>query len=93
MPLIFRAGEAFQFDWSEDYAVLGGERTKMQVAHIKLAHSRAFLVRAYLLQTHEMLFDAHCRQVYAACINLAARVPCSWRRARSRHLRQHADSS
>jgi transposase len=29
------------------------------VAHIKLSHSRAFLVRAYLLQTHEMLFDAH----------------------------------
>lgn len=43
----------------EDYAVIGGERTKLQVAHIKLSHSRAFLVRAYLLQTHEMLFDAH----------------------------------
>jgi transposase len=59
VPLAFRPGEAFQFDWSEDYAALGGERTKLQVAHIKLAHSRAFLVRAYLLQTHEMLFDAH----------------------------------
>lgn len=59
VPLAFRAGEAFQFDWSEDHAVIGGERTKLQVAHIKLSHSRAFLVRAYLLQTHEMLFDAH----------------------------------
>ncbi len=59
VPLIFSPGEAFQFDWSEDFAVLGGERTKLQVAHIKLSHSRAFLVRAYLLQTHEMLFDAH----------------------------------
>lgn len=59
VPLSFRPGEAFQFDWSEDSAVIGGERTKLQVAHIKLAHSRAFLVRAYLLQTHEMLFDAH----------------------------------
>lgn len=59
VPLAFRAGEAFQFDWSEDFAALGGERTKLQVAHIKLSHSRAFLVRAYLLQTHEMLFDAH----------------------------------
>mgnify|MGYP003666654112 FL=1 len=59
MPLVFGPGEAFQFDWSEDFAVLGGERTKLQVAHIKLSHSRAFLVRAYLLQTHEMLFDAH----------------------------------
>jgi transposase len=59
VPLVFQPGEAFQFDWSEDYATLGGERTKLQVAHIKLSHSRAFLVRAYLLQTHEMLFDAH----------------------------------
>jgi transposase len=59
VPLVFQPGEAFQFDWSEDYAVLGGERTKLQVAHIKLSHSRAFLLRAYLLQTHEMLFDAH----------------------------------
>ena len=59
VPLVFRPGEAFQFDWSEDWAVLGGERSKLQVAHIKLSHSRAFLLRAYPLQTHEMLFDAH----------------------------------
>ena len=25
VPLSFRPGEAFQFDWSEDFAVLGGE--------------------------------------------------------------------
>ncbi|MCR6659293.1 MAG: IS21 family transposase [Asticcacaulis sp.] len=59
VPLAFEAGEAFQFDWSEDWAVLGGERTKLQVAHFKLAYSRAFFLRAYPLQTHEMLFDAH----------------------------------
>ena len=59
VPLTFRPSEAFPFDWSEDYAVLGGERTKLQVAHVKLSHSRAFLIRAYLLQTHEMVFDAH----------------------------------
>jgi len=59
VPLFFHPGEAFQFDWSEDFAVLGGERTKLQMAHIKLSHSRAFLLRAYPLQTHEMLFDAH----------------------------------
>jgi transposase len=59
VPLVFQPGEAFQFDWSEDWAHVGGERIKLQVAHIKLSHSRAFLVRAYLLQTHEMLFDAH----------------------------------
>jgi transposase len=59
VPLAFRPGEAFQFDWSEDFAVIGGERMKLQMAHIKLSHSRAFLLRAYPLQTHEMLFDAH----------------------------------
>ena len=59
VPLTFGVGEAFQFDWSEDWAVIGGERTKLQVAHFKLSHSRAFLLRAYPLQTHEMLFDAH----------------------------------
>ncbi len=32
IPLAFRSGEAFQFDWSEDYAVVGGDRMKLQVA-------------------------------------------------------------
>src|SRR3546814_16125316 len=59
VPLSFAPGEAFQFDWSEDWAILDGVRTKLQVAHFKLSHSRAFTVRAYLLQTNEMLFDAH----------------------------------
>ena len=59
VPLVFQPGEAFQFDWSEDWATIGGERVKLQVAHTKLSHSRAFIVRAYPLQTHEMLFDAH----------------------------------
>ncbi|MCW1385055.1 IS21 family transposase [Novosphingobium sp. KCTC 2891] len=58
VPLVFAAGEAFQFDWSEDWAMLGGRQTKLQVAHTKLSHSLAFAVRAYPLQTHEMLFDA-----------------------------------
>ena len=59
VPLAFAPGEAFQFDWSEDWAIIAGERTKFQVAHVKLCYSRAFTLRAYLLQTHEMLFDAH----------------------------------
>ncbi len=59
VPLRFAAGEAFQFDCSEDGPVIHGERTKLQVAQLKLSHSRPFFMRAYLLQTHEMLFDAH----------------------------------
>jgi len=62
IPLTFAPGEAFQFDWSEDWAVIAGVRTKLQVAHFKLSHSRAFFLRAYLLQTHEMLFH-HCHIV------------------------------
>jgi transposase len=59
VPLQFAPGEAFQFDWSEDFAVIGGEKTKVMVAQFKLCYSRAFMLRAYPLQTHEMLFDAH----------------------------------
>ncbi len=53
--LVFRPGQAFQYDWSENWSGVRGERIKLQVAHIILSHSRALLVRAYLLQTHEML--------------------------------------
>ena len=42
-PLAFLPGEAFQFDWSEDWAVIAGERTKLQVAHFKI-YSRAFIL-------------------------------------------------
>ncbi len=44
----------------------GGERVKLQVAHTRLSHSRAFIVRAYLLRPHEMLFDAPTRAFRAA---------------------------
>ena len=46
VPLAFSTGEAFQFDWSEDLAIIAGERTKLQVAHFKLSYSRAFILRA-----------------------------------------------
>lgn len=59
VPLRFAPGEAFQFDWSEDWVKIDGVRTKLQVAHFKLCYSRAFFIRAYLAQSHEMLFDAH----------------------------------
>ena len=36
VPLTFLPGEAFQFDWSEDWAIIAGERTKLQVAQFKL---------------------------------------------------------
>ena len=36
VPLSFAPGEAFQFDWSEDFAVIG-VRVKLQVAHVSSA--------------------------------------------------------
>jgi len=57
--LSFSHGEAFLFDWSKDYVVLGGKNTKCQIAQFNLNNSRAFFLRAYPLRTQEMLFDAH----------------------------------
>jgi len=39
--------------------MINGQNTKLQIAHFKLSNSRAFILRAYLRQSHEMLFDAH----------------------------------
>jgi transposase len=61
VPLVFAPGEAFQFDWSCEYAVVAGQRRRLEVAHVKLAASRAFWLVAYFSQSHEMLFDAHAR--------------------------------
>jgi len=47
VPLAFEPGEAFQFDWSEDWAIIGNERTKLQVAHTKLSYSRALVLTDY----------------------------------------------
>jgi len=59
VPLQFAPGEALQFDWGEDWIKIDSISTKLQIAHFKLSHSRAFFLRAYLTQSHETLFDAH----------------------------------
>jgi transposase len=41
--------------------VLGGVTTMVKVAHIRLCHSRMFVVRAYPRDTREMVSDAHDR--------------------------------
>ena len=94
VPLAFEPGEAFQFDWSEDWAIIGNERTKLQVAHMKLGYSRAFAVRAYLLQTHVPLvtfpLEMHCRSMDAVRRTQSC-IPDTWRRSQARDLRQHED--
>lgn len=72
VPLKFKLGEAFQFDWSEESMVIGGILRKVTAAHTKLCSSRAFFISAYPGQSHEMLFDAHNR-AFAALGGVAAR--------------------
>jgi transposase len=35
VPLVVQPGEAFQFGWSEDFAILGGERAKQNKSRYK----------------------------------------------------------
>lgn len=59
VPLAFSAGEAFQFDFSEEEIELGGVITRIKVAHIRLCYSRYFLLIAYPNEQLEMVLDAH----------------------------------
>ena len=59
VPLAFAPGEAYQFDWSHETVRLAGVTMQVKVAHIRLCHSRLFLLRAYPRETQEMVFDAH----------------------------------
>ncbi len=61
IPLYFEPGDAYQFDWSHEMAVINGEPRKIKVAHIRLCHSRKFFVTAYFRETREMVMDAHTR--------------------------------
>lgn len=54
-----------QFDWSEEWLVIGGIHRKILAAHTKLYASRAFIICAYPTQSHEMLFDTHTRALTA----------------------------
>ncbi len=59
VPLSYAPGEAYQFDWSTEVVVLHGTTTIVQVAQVRLCHSRMPFVRAYPRQAQEMVFDAH----------------------------------
>jgi transposase len=72
VPLQFEPGEAHQFDWSEEHLMIGGLWRKVMAAHLKLCFSKAFVVQAYPMQSHEMLFDAHTRS-FAALGGIARR--------------------
>jgi hypothetical protein len=61
VPLYFGPGEAYQFDWSSEKVLLGGEMVSVKVAHFILCYSRKRFVYIYVNETQEMVFDAHVR--------------------------------
>ena len=61
IPLHFPPGDAYQFDWSHEMAVINGEPRKIKVDHFRLCHSRKFFVVAYFRETQEMVIDAHAK--------------------------------
>lgn len=61
IPLLFKAGDALQFDWSEEHVVLGGVERKIKVAHFRLCYSRKSFVIAYPNESQEMVLDAFTR--------------------------------
>lgn len=61
IPPYFATGDALQFDWSEEYVLLGGVQHKVHVAHFRLCHSRKPFVVAYMNEKQEMVLDAFVR--------------------------------
>ena len=56
IPLLFKPGEAYQFDWSHEDVEIAGKPMRVKVAHMRLCASRAVYVRAYPRESQEMLF-------------------------------------
>ena len=80
VPLSFDPGEAYQFDWSHEYARLSGVTTKVKAAHMRLCYSRMQLVQIFPRESQEMVFEAHER----AFRFFGGGLPAG-------HLRQHED--
>jgi transposase len=70
VPLSCAPGEAYQFAWSHEAVLRRGVPVTVQVAHLRLCHSRRLFVRAYPRETQEMVCDAHeraCAFFQGAC--------------------------
>ena len=63
VPLTFDPGEAYPFDWSHEYAAIAGATVRVKAAHLRLCHSRVFLVQIYPCEGQEMVFEAHERSL------------------------------
>ena len=70
VPLLFQAGDACQFDWSQEQVEIGGVLQKIKVAHFRLSYSRQMFVVAYPRETQEMVLDAHNRAFNSLVVSL-----------------------
>ena len=59
VPQDYGWGEEAQVDWYEAYALLGGERVKVQVFAMRSMKSGGAFHRAYLHATQQAFFEAH----------------------------------
>ena len=89
VPLIFDPGEAYQFDWSHEYARLAGATTRVKAAHMRLCHSRMYLVQIFPRESQEMVFIVRSARVGAR--RARACLPPLRRGLPAGHLRQHED--
>ena len=48
IPLLFKPGGAYQFDWSHEDVEIAGKPMRVKAAHMRLCASRAVYVRAYV---------------------------------------------
>ena len=61
IPLYFKPGEAYQFDWSTEKVIIGDEVVTVKVAHFVMCYSGKKFTYIYPNETQEMVFDAHVR--------------------------------
>ena len=83
VPLSFEPGEAFQFDWSEDWAIIGNERTKLQVAWRDVAWGiydvvlafgvdKAVMPKGTVLEAGTVQFEAQLGDIFPGTFALIA---------------------
>ena len=89
VPLSFDPGEAYQFDWSHEYARLSGVTTKVKAAHMRLCYSRMQLVQIFPRESQEMVFIVRSARVDARRTRTG--LPLLRRGLPAGHLRQHED--
>lgn len=58
VSLVFATGDARQFDWSREHAILGAVAQVVKAARFRLAHSRQPHLRAYPRESQQRVFDA-----------------------------------